>query len=131
MSRRRIWWAMSFAAGLLAAGLSTSLAGCAGTYTTISPDEVQQRLASADPVFLLDVRTPGEYDSGHLPGATLIPVQELESRLSEVPADTTVIVYCATASRSAEAAGILAGAGYGDVFNMAQGIQAWRGPIER
>ncbi|MHB1344519.1 MAG: rhodanese-like domain-containing protein [Thermoleophilia bacterium] len=127
----RTWWAIGLAAALLAAGLSASVAGCAGTYTTISPDEVQQRLASADPVFLLDVRTPGEYDSGHLPGATLIPVQELGSRLSEVPADTTVIVYCATASRSAEAAGILAGAGYGDVFNMAQGIQAWRGPIER
>lgn len=109
----------------------TILSGCAGTYTTISPGEVQERLASGESIYLLDVRTPGEFDAGHIPGAVLIPVQELESRLSEVPQDTTVIVYCLTASRSAEAAGVLAGAGYSDVFNMAQGIQAWRGPIER
>jgi rhodanese-related sulfurtransferase len=42
-----------------------------------------------------------------------------------------VIVYCLSADRSTEAAGILAGEGYGDVYNMGQGIQAWRGPIER
>lgn len=112
-------------------GLLAGMTGCAGAYTTISADDVQQRLASGDPVFLLDVRTPGEYDSGHLPGAALIPVQELEPRLSEVPKDRTVIAYCLTGSRSAEAAGLLAGSGYGDVFNMAQGIQAWRGQIER
>lgn len=112
-------------------GLLAGVTGCAGTYTTISADDVQQRLASGNPVFLLDVRTPGEYDSGHIPGAVLIPVQELESRLSEVPKEGTVVAYCLTGSRSAEAAGILAGAGYEDVFNMAQGIQAWRGQIER
>ncbi len=131
MNRFRGRRAVALAAALVVVGLSSGLTGCAGTYTTISPDDVQQRVASGDPVFLLDVRTPGEYDAGHIPGAVLIPVQELESRLSEVPKDRTVIAYCLTGSRSAEAYGILAGAGYGDVFNMAQGIQAWRGQIER
>jgi rhodanese-related sulfurtransferase len=111
--------------------LAIAVVGCAGTYTTIPPDEVQQRLASDPDVFLLDVRTQGEYDSGHIPGATLIPVQELKFRLAEVPKNRTVIVYCLSGERSAEAAAMLSGEGYGDVYNMGQGVQAWRGPFVR
>ncbi len=112
-------------------GAIAVLSGCAGTYTSISPETVRERLDSGEQVFLLDVRTQSEFDAGHIPGAVLIPVQQLKSRMAEVPGDRPIIVYCLTASRSAEAAAMLSAAGYKDVFDMAQGIQAWRGAIER
>lgn len=72
---------------------------------------------------LLDVRTEGEWSSGHLPGAVLIPVAELEARMSEVPRDHPVVVYCQSGGRSARAAALLAAAGY-DVHDLG-GIDAW------
>jgi rhodanese-related sulfurtransferase len=56
---------------------------------------------------LLDVRTPEEYRDGHLDGALNIPVSELEAHLAELPADRTLVVYCASGRRSARAVGLL------------------------
>ncbi len=123
--------ALAALAAVVIVGAVALLASCAGTYTTISADTVRERLDSGERVFLLDVRTQGEFDSGHIPGAVLIPVQQLKSRMAEVPNDRPIIVYCLTASRSAEAAAMLSAEGYKDVFDMAQGIQAWRGAVER
>ena len=61
---------------------------------------------------LLDVRSQAEWDGGHLPGAVLIPVQELAGRIAEVPRDRPVVVYCQSGGRSAQAAATLAAAGY-------------------
>jgi rhodanese-related sulfurtransferase len=61
---------------------------------------------------LLDVRTADEYASGHLDRAVLLPVQELEGRMSEVPRDRPVVVYCRSGARSAAAASMLVRAGY-------------------
>lgn len=62
---------------------------------------------------LLDVRTPGEFSSGHIEGAKLIPVQELGGRVEEVgPKDKPVVVYCRSGARSSAAAAMLAKAGY-------------------
>lgn len=72
---------------------------------------------------LLDVRTDGEWSAGHLPGATLIPVQELPERIAEVPRDRPVVVYCQSGGRSAHAAEMLAAAGY-DVHDLG-GIGSW------
>jgi rhodanese-related sulfurtransferase len=68
---------------------------------------------------LLDVRTQGEFDGGHIDGAKLIPVQELSSRMDDVGAkDKPVVVYCASGMRSARAANMLAQAGYGEVYDL-------------
>lgn len=131
MRRATVGRAALALAAVLSVVLAIGAAGCAGTYTTISPDEAMERLASSEPVFLLDVRTPEEYAEGHLAGSVLIPVQELGSRLSEIPTDRTIIVYCRSGNRSADAAGMLAGEGFSDVFNMGEGIRGWNGPIER
>ena len=62
---------------------------------------------------LLDVRTPSEFQSGHVPGAKNIPVQELSARLSELPLKSTpIVVYCRSGARSAAAANTLRSAGY-------------------
>lgn len=72
---------------------------------------------------LLDVRTPDEWSAGHLPGAELIPLQRLAERMSEVPRDRPVVVYCQSGGRSAQAAEMLAAAGY-DVHDLG-GIGSW------
>lgn len=66
----------------------------------------------ADNVTLLDVRSPAEWDAGHVPGARLIPLNELRSRLAEIPRDKEVLAYCGVGIRSYAAARILAQAGF-------------------
>ena len=67
---------------------------------------------------VVDVRTPGEYQGGHVEGALNIPVQELESRLGELKdKKRSIVVYCASGMRSASAARILTTAGFVDVTN--------------
>lgn len=62
---------------------------------------------------LLDVRTPQEFSSGHLSGAKNIPVQELATRMSELPPPSrSVVVYCRSGGRSASAARLLRSSGY-------------------
>jgi len=78
------------------------------------------------PFMLLDVRTPEEYAEGHIKGATLIPLQELESRMAEVPKDKRVYVYCHSGRRSAAAASMLAKAGFTNIENVQGGITAWQ-----
>ena len=67
---------------------------------------------------ILDVRTSGEFSSGAYPKARNLPVETLSSRLEKVgPKDRSVVVYCASGSRSAQAAKILKAAGFADVTN--------------
>ncbi|HEY3450873.1 MAG TPA: rhodanese-like domain-containing protein [Myxococcales bacterium] len=74
---------------------------------------------------VVDVRTPGEYEAGHVEGAVNISVVELKDRLKELgPRDRTVIVYCRSGHRSAAAAGILRGAGFTQVFDLGS-IKNW------
>lgn len=63
--------------------------------------------AHADGATVVDVREEDEYVTGHVPGARFIPLGHLARRVSEVPADDTVYVICATGNRSKAAAGLL------------------------
>ena len=90
----------------------------------ITPDEVYRIISEGRDHFLLDVRTPEEYSEGHIEGANLIPVQELEIRLDEVPMDKQIIVYCRSGNRSRTAANILMENGFGMVYDMG-GINSW------
>ncbi len=76
---------------------------------------------------LLDVRQPGEYDRGHLPGARLIPVSDLSERLQELDPAKPTITYCASGGRSRVATQYLSGRGFGDVYNLVGGLKAWEG----
>ena len=78
----------------------------------------------SDGVWVLDVRQPDEYQAGHVPGAHLIPLDQLGARHQEVPTDREVYVVCALGGRSAIATEALKGAGYRAV-NVAGGTQAW------
>lgn len=93
------------------------------TLESISPQAYQSEIASADHV-LIDVRTPEEFASGHIAGAVNIPIDTLSGRLSEVPNDAPVVVYCRTGNRSAQAAQILKDADYSTIYDLG-GVVGW------
>ncbi len=86
---------------------------------TVNGEEARA-LVNQQGALLLDVRTPEEFSAGHIDGATNIPVQELEARLTSFPArkDQGVVVYCHSGRRSANAVGILTKAGYTRVSDL-------------
>lgn len=74
---------------------------------------------------LIDVRTPAEFASGHLPGAVNIPMQELGRRMKEAgKKDRPVVVYCQSGSRSVVAKQLLETSGFKEVINLGS-IRAW------
>ena len=75
--------------------------------------------------FILDVREQYEWDEKHIPGATLIPLGELASRVDEVPEDQEIVVVCRSGNRSQTGRDILLEAGYESVTSMAGGINQW------
>jgi len=73
---------------------------------------------------LIDVRTPEEFNSGHISGAINIPVESLQSRINEVPTGEKIIVYCRSGNRSAQASQILSDEGYTGIYDLG-GIINW------
>lgn len=67
---------------------------------------------------LVDVRTPEEFAAGHLDGAINIPIDDLETRKSELSKDKDLVLYCRSGGRSAKAKALLEKAGYARVFNL-------------
>lgn len=104
--------------------LALALAACSGSASASHHvDGAEAHTLVEHGATLLDVRTQGEWEGGHLPGAVLVPIAELESRMSEVPRDHPVVVYCQSGGRSARATELLAAAGY-DVHDLG-GIGNW------
>jgi rhodanese-related sulfurtransferase len=90
----------------------------------VSPVDAQKKLAQKQKPYLLDVRQPEEYRSGHIPSAKLIPLGDLRSRMNELPKDREILVVCHSGNRSLSATRQLAGAGFNAV-NMRGGMIAW------
>ncbi|HRW50677.1 MAG TPA: rhodanese-like domain-containing protein [Caldilinea sp.] len=93
--------------------------------TKIAPADYQSKFGSGSEHILIDVRTPEEFASGHIPGSVNIPVDSLGQRLSEVPQDKPVVVYCRSGNRSNQAAQILDQAGYSQIYDLG-GIVTWQ-----
>lgn len=91
----------------------------------LSSQEAYAMVGQRGDLFLLDVRTPGEYQQARLDGARLIPIDQFVKRLAEVPKDRPVLVYCAVGSRSAQVVNYLARQGYPEIYNLSGGIYAW------
>jgi rhodanese-related sulfurtransferase len=89
----------------------------------ITPAEAYAKLQQG--AFILDVRTQDEFNESHIKGSTLIPLDELQDRLDEVPKDKEIVVVCRSGRRSQLGASILQKAGFTQVSNMNGGLQAW------
>lgn len=103
------------------AGLDDGLLSLPETVDVDTVAAVRER----DDVLVLDVREQWEYDEGHIPGVTLIPMAEISQRLDEIPADRTVIVTCRSGNRSGQVTDYLRQQGFDNVHNMDGGILAW------
>jgi hydroxyacylglutathione hydrolase len=90
----------------------------------MAPEEVARRLSSGE-IDVLDVRGKTEWESGHLPGSPNIPLGYLTDRLSEIPRDKPLAVYCQAGARSAIAVSLLRARGVTNVINMTGGFEAW------
>ncbi|CAG0934541.1 Sulfurtransferase [Thermoflexales bacterium] len=75
--------------------------------------------------FILDVRQPEEWNEVHIPGATLIPLDQLEQRVNEVPRDKEVVVICRSGNRSKPGRDFLKSAGYTQVTSVNGGMNDW------
>lgn len=125
-SKAMIFWACIIAAGI---GFVAGPAAWAAAEDEAFPEEISVAQARAKlhaGAFILDVREPEEYASGHIPEATLIPLGQLEKRANELPRDREIVVVCRSGGRSAMGRDILKKAGFTKVASMAQGMNAWK-----
>jgi rhodanese-related sulfurtransferase len=131
--------------GLLSALLAISSVGIVACGTSPAtdreapadvPDEISVDAAHQkyqDGVFLLDVRTQEEWDEYHAPDTTLIPLDELEGRLNELPQNEEIVVVCRSGNRSQAGRDILRNNGFEQTTSVSGGLKAWRAagyPIE-
>lgn len=96
-------------------------------YITLTPSEFSEKIKSPE-VYLVDVRHPDEYASGHIKGAHNIDVQTpdfVELAEKELPKGMPIAVYCGTGKRSAMASQILSSKGY-KIYNLDGGLTAWK-----
>jgi phage shock protein E len=111
-------------------------AGCSGgensgSFQQISQEEAKEMMDTQE-VIVLDVREQDEYDSGHIPGAVLLPVGTIneETASAVIPEkDSAVLVYCRSGNRSKTASAALAELGYTNLYEFG-GINTWPYEIE-
>jgi adenylyltransferase/sulfurtransferase len=103
-------------------------AAVGSTITALELKEMQDR---GDSLLLVDVREPAEWEIVRIPGAVLIPKGDLPSKLSELPQDKPVIMYCKTGIRSAETLALLKNAGFADAKHVQGGISAWATQVDK
>ena len=92
---------------------------------TISVRELKSRLDNKEALTLIDVREPYEYEIARIDGSRLIPLGELETRVSELPRTGALVLQCHSGGRSEHATRLLQEAGFENVFNLEGGIDAW------
>jgi len=92
----------------------------------LSPNIVSEKLAKErESVCFVDVRSEDEFKSGHVPGATCVPLDRIEGGTAELPKDKLVILSCQSGKRSARAHAILSAKGYNNLVEMEGGFSAW------
>jgi rhodanese-related sulfurtransferase len=102
------------------------------SYRQISQEEAKEMMDQLADVVILDVRERDEFDSGHIPGAVLLPVGTIteDSAAAVIPeTDTTVLVYCRSGNRSKTASDALVKLGYTQIYEFG-GINTWPYDVE-
>jgi hydroxyacylglutathione hydrolase len=92
----------------------------------LTPEELAEKLRSGEEVRIVDVRGPGEWHQGHIPGAVHLPLPELALRSGELNGEPLALV-CGSGYRSTVAASVLERSGFRRLHNVIGGMRAWRG----
>jgi len=104
------------------------LTGCSSSSSTnnLSVSEFSNKVAEAG-VITLDVRTPGEFNEGHIAGALLVDFQSgnFENEIASLDKSKTYAVYCRSGSRSGQAVNVMREAGFTNIYNLNGGIIDW------
>ena len=100
--------------------------------STITAQELKELLDSDKPVELIDVREPAEWEIVRIPGATLIPKDEIlrGDALASLPHDKQIVMYCKTGVRSAETLAAVKRAGFSDAVHVQGGVLAWQAQVD-
>jgi sulfur-carrier protein adenylyltransferase/sulfurtransferase len=98
---------------------------------SITATELKQRLDNGDDIQIIDVREQNEFDFCRIPNTTLIPLGQVNARMSEIDANRTTVVHCKMGGRSAKAIENLLSAGFsGELLNLQGGITAWSNEVD-
>jgi rhodanese-related sulfurtransferase len=104
------------------------LAGCSSSSSAIdlSVSEFSSKVTEAG-IITLDVRTPGEFNEGHIEGAQLIDFQSgnFESEIATLDKSKTYAVYCRSGNRSGQAVKVMSDAGFSNLYNLNGGVIDW------
>ena len=97
----------------------------------INGEELSHMIKNNKKLLILDVRSIGEFGSGHIPKSKNIPVQEISSKIGtlDLYKDDEVVVYCASGARSSSAANILVKSGFNKVYDLG-GICNYKGKLK-
>jgi len=99
--------------------------GSASLPRELSAEQAYQKYQAG--AFVLDVRTQEEWNEYHAPNTTLIPLDQLQARMSELPRDKEIVVVCRSGNRSQQGRDILLSGGFTQVTSMAGGVTQWQG----
>ncbi|MBW9171258.1 rhodanese-like domain-containing protein [Clostridium estertheticum] len=99
----------------------------------VSAKEAYNLIKDDKEVVILDVRSKEEYDSGHIPGAKLVPVQVLGSMIDELDKykEKKVLVYCESGRRSPIAVDTLADNDFKNIYHLSRGIASWKYDVSK
>lgn len=115
--------------GVLAWFIYTRFAPVMGL-KNLKPHEFQDQIQQDSNHVLIDVREPNEYKAGYIPDALNKPLSQMKHRVSEIPKNKNVYLYCRSGMRSKQAARILRKHGYSNLAHLQGGISSWNGKIK-
>lgn len=93
---------------------------------SISPAALHEQRTSGKGPLVIDVRTPAEYASGHIPGAVNVAYDDIANRIGELDAPNGVALYCMIGPRARKGEAALLKVGYDDVLHIEGGFAAWK-----
>ena len=113
-------------------GVVSEEAQQAAAGSTITAQELKELLDSDKPIYLVDVREPAEFEIVSIPGATLIPKDEIlrGDALVSLPQDKQIVMYCKSGVRSAETLAAVKAAGFADAVHVQGGVTAWVNQVD-
>lgn len=123
-------WLLVALLALVALGIGRMLWRRRGV-TTMAANEVQRRLSAKEKLVIVDVREPGEYRSGHIPGAVSVPLSNLDQAAAKLDPGAETVLVCASGIRSSAAFRRLKAKGFTRLHSMPGGMLLWRGRVDR